>query len=72
MSCEFEVYQDGKREYRWRFRASNGEVTADSAESYKTKAKCLHGIKILQEEAPTAQIDDHTTKKLDPVKKAKT
>lgn len=72
MACEFEVFQDKGREYRWCLKAANGEVVADSAESYKTKAKCLAGIKVVQTGAPTATIDDHTTKKFDEVKKAET
>jgi uncharacterized protein YegP (UPF0339 family) len=32
----FEVYRDTKKEWRWRFIASNGRIMADSAEGYKT------------------------------------
>ncbi len=29
----FELYRDGKGEWRWRLRAENGEVVADSGEA---------------------------------------
>lgn len=31
----FETYKDKKKEWRWRLKANNGKVIADSAESYK-------------------------------------
>lgn len=31
----FEIYKDAKKEWRWRLKASNGKIIADSAESYK-------------------------------------
>jgi len=38
MRCPcFEVYQDRKREWRWRLRAGNGRIVADSGESYRKR-----------------------------------
>ena len=39
-----DVYQDARNEYRWRIRAENGSILADSGEGYKNKADCLHGL----------------------------
>jgi uncharacterized protein len=72
MSCEFEVFQGSDKGYRWRFKAANGEVVASSSESYKTKASCLNGIRVVQEGSPTATIDDHTVKGVSRSKKAET
>lgn len=33
-----EIYQDESQQWRWRLKASNGKIIADSAESYTTKA----------------------------------
>jgi len=41
---KFEVYQDKAGKWRWRFRASNSKIIADSGEGYKDKNDCLHGI----------------------------
>lgn len=53
---QFEVYEDKAEEWRWRFRASNGKIIADSGEGYKNKQDCLHGIDLVKREAPTAKI----------------
>lgn len=60
--AHFEIYSDKStpdREFRWRFRAANGEVVADG-EGYTTKANCRHAIEVLQREAPGADIQDLT------------
>ncbi|MFC2075562.1 YegP family protein [candidate division KSB1 bacterium] len=45
--CRFEVFRDKKGEYRWRLRARNGRIVADSGEGYKRKSDCLHGIRLV-------------------------
>ncbi len=40
---KFEVYQDKAGEYRFRFRASNGEIMF-SSEGYSAKASALKSI----------------------------
>lgn len=52
--AKFEVYRDQKSEYRWRFRADNGRIVADSAEGYTTRAACDRGIEIVKTEAGRA------------------
>jgi uncharacterized protein YegP (UPF0339 family) len=40
---KFEVYTDKTGDYRFRLKASNGEIIAVS-EGYKTKKSCMNGI----------------------------
>lgn len=35
-----EIYRDEKGEFRWRVRAANGRIVADSAEGYIHRADC--------------------------------
>ena len=44
----FTIYLDTAGLWRWRLRASNGEIIADSAESYWNKNDCLHGIELVK------------------------
>jgi hypothetical protein len=34
------MYKDSAAEWRWRLRANNGKIVADSAEGYKNKSDC--------------------------------
>ena len=34
---KFELYQDKKNEFRWRLKARNNRIMADSSEGYKTR-----------------------------------
>ena len=52
---KFEVYADKAGEYRFRLKATNGQIIAVS-EGYKTVASCLNGIKSVQTNAPDAEI----------------
>ena len=38
--AKFEIYKDKRGEWRWRLKAPNGRIMADSAEGYKTKDWC--------------------------------
>ena len=54
----FEVFQSKRNdEWYWRFRAS-GRTIADGSEGYKNKADCLHGIDLVKENAPSADVVD--------------
>ena len=57
---KFQIYQDRKGEYRWRLRARNGEIIADSNEGYSSKANCKHGIDLVKEQAASAEVEDQT------------
>jgi uncharacterized protein YegP (UPF0339 family) len=56
----FEVYKDASGQFRWRLKAANNKVVADSGESYVSKDKCLHGIEVVKSEAATAVVKDET------------
>ena len=44
----FEVYKDVSDEWRWRLKASNGEIIGTSSSSYKNKSDCLRRIDALR------------------------
>jgi len=44
----FELYTDASNQWRWRLRTPNGNIVADSAESYHNKADCQRGIELVQ------------------------
>ncbi len=58
--AKFQIFTDKAGEYRWRLRANNNEIIADSAEGYKAKSDCVHGVDLVKELAPTAEVQDQT------------
>jgi len=54
---KFEVYTDKAGEFRFRLKATNGQVIAVS-EGYKALASCLNGIASVQKNAVDAEIVD--------------
>ena len=52
---KFEVYQDKKGEYRFRLKATNGQVIA-TGEGYVAKASCLNGVESVRKNAPEAPV----------------
>jgi uncharacterized protein YegP (UPF0339 family) len=58
--AKFQLFTDKAGEYRWRLRANNNEIIADSAEGYTTKHNCEHGMNLVKELAPNAEVDDQT------------
>ena len=60
IGSEFTIYTDGRGEYRWRLRASNNKIIADSAEGYVSRSDCQRGIDIVKQQAPGADTDDQT------------
>ncbi len=54
---KFELYEDKAGEFRFRLKATNGEVIATS-EGYKTKASALNGIESVKKNAPEAEIEE--------------
>ncbi len=51
---KFEVYADKAGEFRFRLKATNGQVIATS-EGYKAKASCLNGVESVKKNAPEAE-----------------
>ncbi|ARO31643.1 hypothetical protein NXC14_CH03757 [Rhizobium sp. NXC14] len=56
---KFEVYKDKSGEFRFRFKASNGE-TMFSSEGYKAKASALNAIESIKKNTSGAEIVDQT------------
>lgn len=59
MAYKFEVYEDKRGEFRFRFKASNGEIMFGS-EGYKAKASAIHAIESIKKNAPGADVQDDT------------
>jgi uncharacterized protein YegP (UPF0339 family) len=41
---KFEIYKDKNGEWRWRIKAANGKIIADSSEGYKNKQDAINMI----------------------------
>lgn len=54
----FQLYKDAAGEWRWRCRAKNHKIVADSSEGYVNKSDALAGIAIVK---ATTKIHDATT-----------
>lgn len=59
MAGKFEVYKSKNGEFRFRLKASNGQVIA-VGEGYKSKKSCMNGIESIRKNAPDAKVDDQT------------
>lgn len=53
---KFEVYTDKAGEFRFRLKATNGQIIA-VGEGYKTKKSCLNGIESIKKNAPDAKVE---------------
>lgn len=51
MPGKFEIYTDKAGEFRFRLKATNGQVILAS-EGYKAKASCLNGVESVRKNAP--------------------
>ena len=58
--AKLEIYRDAKREWRWRLRASNGRIVADSGEGYRRRAAVYEAVKrvrsILAGDVPVVEV----------------
>lgn len=52
---KFEIYEDKAGEYRFRLKATNGQIIA-VGEGYKAKSGCLNGVESVKKNAPDAEI----------------
>lgn len=50
-------YKDTKQEWRWRLKASNGRILADSGEGYSSQQACLDGIALVKGSASAPVIE---------------
>ncbi len=55
MPGKFECYKDKAGKYRFRLKASNGQVIA-TGEAYESKAACLKGIESVRKNAGDAKV----------------
>lgn len=53
---KFEIYQDKAEKYRFRLKATNGQVIAIS-EGYTVKASCFNGVESVRKNALNATIE---------------
>lgn len=54
---KFEVYKDKAGEFRFRLKATNGQIIA-VGEGYKAMAGCMNGIESVKKNAPDAEITE--------------
>jgi uncharacterized protein YegP (UPF0339 family) len=59
---EFELYKDKTGKYRWRLRARNNKIIADSGAGHILKGSCEYGINLVKNLAPDAAIVEIITK----------
>ena len=58
MAGKFELYAAKNGKFRFRLKASNGEIIAVASEDYETKAAAKKGIASIQKNAATAELVD--------------
>ena len=58
MAHKFEIYKDKAGEFRFRYKASNGEIMF-SSEGYKAKTSALDAIESIKKNVAGASVDDH-------------
>jgi uncharacterized protein YegP (UPF0339 family) len=59
MAGKFELSKDSQGKYRFRLKASNGQIIA-VGETYESKASALNGIDSVRRNAADATLDDQT------------
>jgi uncharacterized protein YegP (UPF0339 family) len=57
---KFEVYEDNKKESRFRIIASNGQTIGSSSQGYRNKTECEHAIDLIKKGAKDAEVADMT------------
>lgn len=55
---EFEIYEDTAGEHRWRLRAANNQIMADSGEGYASRSGVEDAVERVEEYAPSADVLD--------------
>jgi uncharacterized protein YegP (UPF0339 family) len=60
MAGKFELYKDSAGKFRFRLKASNGQVIA-TGEAYESRASALKGIESVRKNAGDAALDDQTS-----------
>ena len=55
---KFEIYADSSGNYRWRLRASNGQIVASSGESFASKGNAREAAENVKARAGSAEVVD--------------
>jgi uncharacterized protein len=55
--AEFEIYKDARLEFRWRFKANNGKILAESAGGHNNPANREHAISLINQQVANARIN---------------
>lgn len=55
MAAKFEIYKDKADKWRFRLKASNGEIIA-VGEAYSSKKSCENGVASVKKNAPEAEV----------------
>ncbi|HJZ56702.1 MAG TPA: DUF1508 domain-containing protein [Gemmataceae bacterium] len=53
---KYELYEDDKKEHRWRLKAANGQIVAVSSEGYKAKADAEKAVELIKAGAAKAEV----------------
>jgi hypothetical protein len=56
----FRIYKDKQNQYRWRLRAANNKIMADSGEGYINWQDVMDAVNWVKRYAPSADIKDLT------------
>jgi uncharacterized protein YegP (UPF0339 family) len=54
--AKFEVYEDEKKEFRWRLKAGNGQIVAVSSDGYKEKGGAEKALERIKAGAAKAEV----------------
>jgi len=52
-----QIYQDAKKEYRWRLVASNGRIICVASEGYKTKQGVVTALRLARRKIVNAVVE---------------
>ena len=55
---KYHVYKAANGEWRWRLKAANGNILADSGEGYSAKADCVAGIQSVKGSGGAPVVED--------------
>lgn len=50
--------KDGKNQWSWRFRSSNGKIIARSSESYSSKKACVTSIELVMAAGKRTKVEE--------------
>jgi hypothetical protein len=56
--AKFELYKSPNGEYRWRLKATNGQVIATGGEGYSSKSAAQNGIASVKRSATDASVEE--------------